>query len=271
MVNSRKTLLKPTILFCIALGVLLGGLWAYDSLFTVRWHGSSVSGGSERSANKNDWKTVEAEVNQPDFQVLLSKAAGISQWRMGRPNIRLNNGVNSWDVEEGLRKSVAEALSRYLSVRAQGHSAAYSQDVMRIGSKRNASTHTFLNDIPVDDEPVPESWISKVEKQYGKEGDLMVGLRVVDGELAWSHSIFYHSDGRFNTQWSECFDPVILSTAYREAIGAIEERIVQEMKAEGIEGLGSVHTYWSLKKKYLSEIGIDWKSPSVLNPSISYD
>lgn len=190
---------------------------------------------------------------------------------MGHPTILLSADGNSWQVKGRLHQRVRESLSSYLSIRAEGHSAAYSRDVMLIGMHRNAHTHRFLNDIPLDRDPVPESWITNVENRVNSDGNRIVNFQVVDGELGWPHRIYYQSNGRFDFHWSDRFDPVILNPSYQGIIKPIEERVSREMKAQGIEGLGSIHAYWRLKKEYLQKIGVVWRSPAELNPSTNYD
>ncbi len=66
-----------------------------------------------------------------------------------------------------------------------------------------------------------------------------------------------------------CYDPVEDTEAYKEAMKKIERELDEHM--EGRDGMGSCHIYWSLKKKLLAELGIEWRSPKECNPHIMFD
>ena len=51
---------------------------------------------------------------------------------------------------------------------------------------------------------------------------------------------------------------------------AVEAKIIAEIGEGGY--LGYCHSYWAAKKRILKEeYGIDWKSPSELNPGVLFD
>jgi len=52
----------------------------------------------------------------------------------------------------------------------------------------------------------------------------------------------------------------------------VEDEVDGEMKRNGSFGrFGSVHTFWRLKKVKLKARGVEWWSPSELNPNAIYD
>ena len=65
-------------------------------------------------------------------------------------------------------------------------------------------------------------------------------------------------------------DPIEDTPEYK----AISEELEAKIRAEIGEkrGMGFCHLYWSTKRRILKEeYGIDWKSPSQLNPHILFD
>ena len=60
-------------------------------------------------------------------------------------------------------------------------------------------------------------------------------------------------------------DPVELTERYLSVIDAVEQKIDRNMT------IGICHEYWALKARYLKELGINWSSPAVLNPSVMFD
>ena len=63
-------------------------------------------------------------------------------------------------------------------------------------------------------------------------------------------------------------DPVEMSEAYLAVIDAVEEKIEKNRK---FRGLGACFEIWELKRNYLAEYGIFWKSPAALNPFVRFD
>ena len=63
-------------------------------------------------------------------------------------------------------------------------------------------------------------------------------------------------------------DPVEMSEEYLAVIDEVEEKIE---KNKTLSGRGSYLEIWSLKREYLKEKGIDWKSPAMLNPRVRFD
>ena len=66
-------------------------------------------------------------------------------------------------------------------------------------------------------------------------------------------------------------DLIEKSEAYRAIEKELEAKI--EKKLEGVQrGHGYCHRYWQAKAEILkSDYGIEWKSPSALNPRIKFD
>ncbi len=100
----------------------------------------------------------------------------------------------------------------------------------------------------------------------------------VEKELAWyTKNIALADAGRLDeiedregTHLSS--DPVEWTARWEEVIDEVEEKVEADMVAEGIpRGMGFCFGYWHSKRKYLAEYGIDWSTPSMMNPDVMFD
>ena len=66
-------------------------------------------------------------------------------------------------------------------------------------------------------------------------------------------------------------DPVEYTEAYENAIDAVEEEVAARMNNEPY-GMGMCFEIWSIKKEILSsKYGIEWRTPSQMNPRVMFD
>ena len=66
-------------------------------------------------------------------------------------------------------------------------------------------------------------------------------------------------------------DPVEWSAEYERVIDEANAKISELLK-EYPRGMGFCHTYWSAKARVLREdYGIEWRSPSAMNPGVLFD
>lgn len=66
-------------------------------------------------------------------------------------------------------------------------------------------------------------------------------------------------------------DPIEWSAGYERVIDEANARI-SEMLAGHPRGMGFCHVYWSAKARVLrEEYGIEWRSPSAMNPGVLFD
>lgn len=66
-------------------------------------------------------------------------------------------------------------------------------------------------------------------------------------------------------------DPVEWSSAYEKVIDEVE-RLVDEELEDHPRGMGFCFAYWSAKKHILLDrFGIEWRSPSEMNPGVMFD
>lgn len=224
------------------------------------------------SANSNDVATVQGEINTPVFRALLARSAGVSEWGVRRLGITLGRSVDSWTTSRGVNYRVANALSTYLSKRAEGHSPAYCRDALALGDGPQSSRHAFLNDIREREGSIPAGWISLVETRTNATGGRLTSFVVLDGEISWAYALSYNPDGGLGYCISSRRDAVDSDPARTGLVAEVEGLVEARMKEEGSLGqFGSCHRFWQLKELMLKERGVRWRSPSELNPNTCFD
>ena len=65
-------------------------------------------------------------------------------------------------------------------------------------------------------------------------------------------------------------DPVQATPEWEEVIYEVEKEVDEELKDEP-RGMGFCHSYWSAKRAALARRGIEWRSPSAMNPRVMFD
>lgn len=68
----------------------------------------------------------------------------------------------------------------------------------------------------------------------------------------------------------DLFDPVERTEKWEACIEEVE-RVCAERLKDYPKGFGFCHEYWRVKEDVLRKCGIEWKSPSEMNPGIRYD
>ena len=66
------------------------------------------------------------------------------------------------------------------------------------------------------------------------------------------------------------FDPVERSPEWENVIYHVEKECDEILRDEP-HGMGFCFRYWSVKGKVLAKYGIDWQSPSEMNPKVLFD
>lgn len=66
------------------------------------------------------------------------------------------------------------------------------------------------------------------------------------------------------------FDPVERSEKWEECIYEVEKECDERLAGEH-KGMGFCFSYWSTKKSVLAKHGIEWDSPSTMNPRVMFD
>ena len=65
-------------------------------------------------------------------------------------------------------------------------------------------------------------------------------------------------------------DPVQATPEWEKVIYEVEKEVDEELKDEA-RGMGFCHSYWSAKRAALARRGIEWRSPSAMNPRVMFD
>ena len=65
-------------------------------------------------------------------------------------------------------------------------------------------------------------------------------------------------------------DPVQATSEWEKVIYEVEKEVDEELKDEA-RGMGFCHSYWSAKRAALARRGIEWRSPSAMNPRVMFD
>jgi len=95
---------------------------------------------------------------------------------------------------------------------------------------------------------------------------------VTDGDITWSYSLSFKSDGAFDRISTFRHDAKEFDPKYREIIKEVESEITQDSAKEGTPfAFGVCHSFWKLKKDRLQAKGILWRSPAELNPNCRFD
>ena len=67
------------------------------------------------------------------------------------------------------------------------------------------------------------------------------------------------------------YDPIEDSAEYKAVIKDVEKELDKLLKNKP-KGMGFCHIYWYEKRRILKEkYGIEWKSPSLMNPRVLFD
>lgn len=65
-------------------------------------------------------------------------------------------------------------------------------------------------------------------------------------------------------------DPVQATPEWEDVIYEVEKEVAEELKDEP-RGMGFCFNYWSAKRAALARRGIEWRSPSAMNPRVMFD
>ena len=65
-------------------------------------------------------------------------------------------------------------------------------------------------------------------------------------------------------------DPVQATPEWEKVIYEVEKEVDEELKGEP-RGMGFCFSYWSAKRAALARRGIEWRSPSAMNPRVMFD
>lgn len=66
------------------------------------------------------------------------------------------------------------------------------------------------------------------------------------------------------------FDPVERSERWEEVIYDVEKEVAQRLNYDEWH-MGFCYRYWSVKEDVLADMGLEWHSPSAMNPDVMFD
>lgn len=65
-------------------------------------------------------------------------------------------------------------------------------------------------------------------------------------------------------------DPIEWSARWEEVIDDVDREVEKELK-DFPRGMGFCHAFWPTRSSVLAKYGIEWRSPSVMNPRVLFD
>ena len=105
------------------------------------------------------------------------------------------------------------------------------------------------------------------DKYYFRQVDKWIyNLAMIVLDPKWEHALHcWNSLGGMLK-----VDPVQATTEWEEVIYEVEKEVDEELKDEP-RGMGFCFNYWGAKRATLARRGIEWRSPSALNPGVMFD
>ena len=266
------TIIMKTTLGCVVAAMLLFGCAPCEnSIYTVTSsRRDTFSEFDAFTANNNSKFVVQREINSPEFKRMIADRTSATPDIMKRCVINVM-GLSDFDIYElsgSLPVDVRRTIATYIKLRARGHTKAYAYAALREQPQSNYSVDD-IKAICESENAVVLAWLPYAGESG--EGDLKWRwYRVIDGELAWSFQIWDRKGERLSC-WVERLDAVQFDPRFKELFEEAAKKAHDYMEQEGIKGLGTVHVYWEKMQEYLRSQGVDWRSPSALNPSTCYD
>ena len=231
----------------------------------------------------NSPKLIREELLDTNTVLSIAKSVGMTNQQLTGICIAPGLGEGEvWfyllqdDAQEAYRR-IGERLRSYVNARLDGHTRgclyAAITNVSKIDSVSNAKLQTLLQYEPM----LPPSWLVQEGEgsRTNKTGELLslwASFYLVDDGIAWRYTINFNTAGGFLGIDESKFDAIELDSKFTNVINEVESEVSDEMKLQGVDGrLGSIHTFWSLKKAKLKSRGVAWRSPQDLNPGGHFD
>jgi hypothetical protein len=201
-------------------------------------------------------------------------------------------------------KVMSEQLLRYIRAREEGHTRA----LLLAAITNSAQTFTILDPdlraLASSRVLVPLSWLKKEASgiSTNKVGTVVsrstsitvvngktvtneaahvpsvdevcrwTSYTLIDGDIGWCYFVMFKADGSVDYVRDCKCDAKEYDQRYEKTIREVDAEVEAEMKKNGSYGqLGSIHQFWRLKKEKLQASGIEWRSPSELNPNANFD
>lgn len=200
----------------------------------------------------------------------------------------LNTGEALELMEEGMYCSILLAEENLREQRNYGQMGVLALRVLEYGTHLEGFDH-MLNAVQnatnrmveaLYDHPrlklkllyLRQTALMRIEAIEGHDLSILEDLREDIAQLR--SNIEYADKGEFDKIVNEGMlkkDPVEWSARYEEVIDEAE-LLIDKMVADHPRGMGFCFAYWHAKAEVLSsKFGIEWRSPSVMNPRVMFD
>jgi len=257
----------------------------------------------------NGPKAIRQELLETNTVQLIAKSNGLSEQDLSTVQLAQESDgnwlmLNQINTPETAFKVLSEQLRNYVRARQDGHTKAFLLAAITNHVEPSTISDPDLRVIASNRIMLPLSWLKKrgSGNSTNKAGEVIsrrvfttkvdgktvtnetkhipqadeicrwVSYTLTDGEVGWEYFLMFKMDGSLHYLREEKCDAKEYDPAYQELIKGVEGEVYGEMKRNGDSGqLGSVHTFWRLKKQKLKTKGIEWRSPSELNPDKTYD
>ena len=285
--------------------LLLAGLSARSQVITNRpaqWKANSHIMGASMDIGRvelpyNSPTAVRGEILDPSLLQTIATAndlatqdiAGLRLFQDPRSTVvelyRLDGNLRAFNV-------VHDRLLTYVEGRKEGHTREYMVAAMTNKSilhfsQPDADLRYLLIAYPT----IPEAFVKKyasgtrtnrVGRTSGRPTiddppptnvvSRWTAYSVMDGLIAWGYYLYFNPDDTLDGIEEVKCDARELDPKFAPVLKEVDAQVEAQMKQEKTYGrLGSLHTFWRLRKQRLKERGIDWRSPGELNPHIRYE
>jgi hypothetical protein len=264
---------------------------------------------SRLKLSHNTPELVYQEILDTNIVRLLAASCGLTDADLATVQVARKPGYGWVEVYQiGSSKRASEALSvqlrKYVRTRADGHTRAFVLAALTNRAASSRISDPALRAIASESTFMPVSWLKKAESgtttnNAGKvvsrtisitmvngkwvtnetahipkvdEVCRWVSYTLVDGEVGWRYFVTFKADGSLDSVHESKCDAKEYDPRYESVIKEVDNEVQAEMKRNGsYEQFGAINGFWHLKKQKLKARGIDWRSPSDLNPFTSYD
>jgi len=257
----------------------------------------------------NSARTIQAELRDESILHAIGLFSGLKEEDRARLYIFYDKKYK-WTRLYGTSadhepfEKLSEAVRTYVRARSEGHTKQFMLDGMAYPANALTVTNPAIRAIielhpyiPVDRLHLSDS--GAFTKKAGEEASHVttitasngVGVTnvniyipqvdeswpweaytLVDGDVGWRYFVMFRSDGTLESVSFDKGDAKDYDPQYTDLMEEVDDLVHEKMKIMGIyRQWGSVHSFWSMKKKELKRRGVHWRSPSELNPSTCYD
>lgn len=227
----------------------------------------------------NSAKQIFKELKNPNTMSMIAASTGYSKNELEDISLRFDNKELEVRIyltgnNKEMFNIITNKIKYYAENRLGGHTKEYlvaSLDNNKNENITDADLKNFLELYP----DLPSTWLKKIYQETiikNNEQVRVVYYVLIDDTIAWTNALYYRKDGSFDKFLGEQKrDAKEYESKYHDIIVKINQKAKEKMEHENISGLGSIHSFWEYKKELLKKEGIDWKSPSELNPSTHFD